>query len=211
MAARRLAATIGAAQPGEEDRVRVLVVGSGTLATSLAHRLRKAGHDGDSAPVPDDAMQLKTRAQRAAVVFLVVPFDECLDLPHTVFAACVVADATDYFRPSGTATALGKGISPSELLADHLHGAALVRIIGADTLLAISEQGPFGGAVPRVAVPIAGDDMAAKAAVASLISDLGFDPVDVGTLRDARETPPGSPLRAPVLDPEDPRTRIADV
>jgi predicted dinucleotide-binding enzyme len=204
--------TMGSTGSDEEVRMRILVLGSGTLATSLASRLRKAGHIAGTHQELDDVAMLRTLALGARVVFLVVPFHKCLDLPHRVFLARVVADATDYFPSLGSDVPTTQGLSPSEVLAAHLHGASFVRIVNADSLLSISEQEPVGGSVPRVTVPIAGEDPAAKAAVADLIADLGLDAVDIGTLADARTWRLESPLSASSSNPvEAMRIRSADV
>jgi hypothetical protein len=146
----------------------------------------------------------------AEVVFLVVPFRKCLNLPHLVFLARVVADATDYF-PNAGADVPAHDQSPSELLAAHLYGAEFVRIVNAVSLLSIGEQEPIGGSVPRVSVPIAGDDLRAKAAVSGLIADLGLDVVDLGSLADARTWRPERVLLSWSSLGEDPRLRISDV
>jgi predicted dinucleotide-binding enzyme len=212
MADRRVPDTIGstAASMVREDRVRVLVVGSNSLAISLASRLRKAGHQAGTHQNLEHVAGLETMALGARVVFLVVPFHQCLNLPHRVFLARVVADATDYFRTPGDDVP-PRGQSPSERLAAHLHGADLVRIVNAVALLSTSEQEPVGGPVPRVSVPIAGDDARAKAVVSGLIADLGLDVVDLGSLADASTWQPESILRLAYSREADPRIRIADV
>jgi predicted dinucleotide-binding enzyme len=153
---------------------------------------------------------LRTLALGAHVVFLAVPFDQCLNLPHRVFLARVVADATDYFPTHGTEVS-EEGRSPSERLAAHLHGVGFVRIVNAVSLLSMSEPGPVGDSVPRVSVPIAGDEPQAKAPVSGLIADLGFDVVDLGSLADARTWQPESALRSASSRQADARVRLADV
>jgi predicted dinucleotide-binding enzyme len=47
----------------------------------------------------------------------------------------------------------------------------------------------------RRAIPIAGDDPQAKQIVADLIDQIGFSPVDTGTLRESgKNQQPGTPL-----------------
>jgi predicted dinucleotide-binding enzyme len=193
-----------------EDRVRVLVVGSDRFATSLASRLRRAGHMAGTHQNLEDVTGLRTLALGAQAVFLVVPLRHCLQLPHRVLLGRVVADATDYF-PTDDSDAAAHGESPSELLSAHLPGAGFVRIVNAIRLLSMREKKPVGGTVPRVSVPIAGDDLPAKAAISGLIVDLGLDVVDVGRLADARTWQPESTLRSSSSRDADPRIRIADV
>ncbi|CAM5725396.1 hypothetical protein SFUMM280S_03752 [Streptomyces fumanus] len=46
----------------------------------------------------------------------------------------------------------------------------------------------------RIALPVAGDDEAAKAKVRALIDELGFDTVDAGGLDDSWRQQPGTPV-----------------
>ena len=46
----------------------------------------------------------------------------------------------------------------------------------------------------RIAMPICGDDASAKDTVARLISDIGFEPVDLGPLRLGKHQEPFQPL-----------------
>ncbi|MDX3070143.1 NADP oxidoreductase, partial [Streptomyces sp. ND04-05B] len=50
------------------------------------------------------------------------------------------------------------------------------------------------GAPDRVALPVAGDDEAAKSRVRALIDELGFDTVDAGGLDDSWRQQPDTPV-----------------
>ena len=50
------------------------------------------------------------------------------------------------------------------------------------------------GFIGRRAIPIAGDHPAAKATVAGLLDQIGFDAYDAGSLADGRRFDPGTPL-----------------
>jgi 8-hydroxy-5-deazaflavin:NADPH oxidoreductase len=54
--------------------------------------------------------------------------------------------------------------------------------------------GKPAGAAGRIALPIAGDDGAAKAVVLRLIDELGFDGVDAGGLDESWRQQPGTPV-----------------
>jgi 8-hydroxy-5-deazaflavin:NADPH oxidoreductase len=49
------------------------------------------------------------------------------------------------------------------------------------------------GAADRSALPIAGDDAAAKAAVTAFLDSIGYDAVDAGPLAESWHQQPGSP------------------
>ena len=56
------------------------------------------------------------------------------------------------------------------------------------------ELGRPKGSPGRIALPVAGDDNAAKAIVLKLIDDLGFDGVDAGGLDQSWRQQPGTPV-----------------
>jgi predicted dinucleotide-binding enzyme len=60
----------------------------------------------------------------------------------------------------------------------------------------LMELGRPGSAPGRIALPVAGDDEAAKAVILKLIDELGFDAVDAGGLDDSWRQQPGTPVYA---------------
>lgn len=56
------------------------------------------------------------------------------------------------------------------------------------------ENGQPKGASGRIALPVAGDDEAAKSVVMALVDELGFDPVDAGGLDESWRQQPDSPV-----------------
>lgn len=205
--------------------MRVGIIGSSSLAAVLARRLTDAGHEVAVADFEDQARLAELGASTGArvttvedlaessdVVFLAMPFRRCAELPPKPFIGKIVVDATDYFpQRDGSVPELdGRRSTSSQLIAEHLPGAAVVKAFNTVNLLAISETEPLGGYVPRVAIPLAGDDPAAKAVVAGLVTELGFEPVDAGTLADSWRLQPGMPVHGLAASADDVRARIAD-
>ena len=56
------------------------------------------------------------------------------------------------------------------------------------------ELGKPAGAAKRIALPVAGDDAAAKTVVLRLVDELGFDAVDAGGLDESWRQQPGTPV-----------------
>jgi hypothetical protein len=56
------------------------------------------------------------------------------------------------------------------------------------------ELGRPAGAPGRIALPVAGDDAAAKTVVLKLVEELGFDGVDAGGLDESWRQQPGTPV-----------------
>jgi predicted dinucleotide-binding enzyme len=74
----------------------------------------------------------------------------------------------------------------------------------------LAANGQPAGGTGRIALPVAGDDAAAKATVAGLVEQLGFDAVDAGRLRDSWRQQPGTPVYTTDLDAEGVRAALAE-
>ncbi len=55
------------------------------------------------------------------------------------------------------------------------------------------ENGRPKGTPDRIALPVAGDPLEARAKVLRLVDDLGFDPVDAGGIEESWRQQPGTP------------------
>ena len=71
-------------------------------------------------------------------------------------------------------------------------------------------EGKSAGSPGRIALPVAGDDPAAKVVVIELLDQLGFDGVDAGGLDDSWRQQPGTPVYGANLDAEGVRRALAD-
>ena len=71
------------------------------------------------------------------------------------------------------------------------------------------ELGRPPGSPGRIALPVAGDDPAAKAVVLRLIDELGFDGVDAGGLDESWRQQPDTPVYATDLDADGVRNALA--
>ena len=60
----------------------------------------------------------------------------------------------------------------------------------------------MSGAAGRIALPVAGDDAAAKSVVMRLVEGIGFDAVDAGTIDESWRQQPGSPAYTMDFDRE---------
>jgi len=64
----------------------------------------------------------------------------------------------------------------------------------------LMDLGKAADALGRIALPVAGDDEAAKAVVIRLLDELGFDGVDAGGLDESWRQQPGTPVYATDFD-----------
>jgi hypothetical protein len=148
------------------------------------------------AGTPQDA------ATAGDVVVVTIPLHAYAQVPVEPLAGKVVVDTNNYYpQRDGQIEALDSGATTSsELLADHLRGARVVKAFNHITSADLGSQGAPAGTEGRRALAIAGDDDDARATVAELIDRLGFDVVDAGPLAEGRRFAVGTPAYGPRLD-----------
>ncbi len=113
-----------------------------------------------------------------------VPFGRYRELPSTGFAGRVVIDTNNYYaqRDGQFAELDDDSTTSSELLARHLEGARVVKAFNSIFWEHLRDLGRPAGQAGRIGIPVSGDDDEAKRVAAGLITEIGFDAVDAGTL-----------------------------
>jgi 8-hydroxy-5-deazaflavin:NADPH oxidoreductase len=169
--------------------MRVAVVGAGRIGSNIARRLSGAGHEvtvsfardperlqalageiGATAASPPDAVA------GADVVVVSVPWGaipEALEQAGSLEGK-VVIDTTNQFGPGPRPDA---GQTAAAFNAARMPGARYTKCFNT---LTSGFQAQVAHREPRVVQWIAGDDEEAKAIVAGLVRDAGYEPVDVG-------------------------------
>ncbi|WP_406260945.1 NAD(P)-binding domain-containing protein [Actinacidiphila glaucinigra] len=142
-------------------------------------------------------------------VVVTVPLRAVPQVPHTPLVGRTVIDTGNYYpERDGRIPQLDTGeLTDSELLQRHLTGAHVVKAFNNIFFRHLAVLARPAGAPDRSALPIAGDDAAAKNAVTALLDTLGYDTVDVGPLTEGRRFQPGTPAYGtPYL--KDPHARL---
>ena len=181
--------------------MRIALIGTGNVGGALAKAWARAGHDivlgvrnTDQAEVK--ALAAETRAavmvptdavQAAEVVVLAVPWNAAETVARTLgdLHDRIVIDCTNPLGPteSGFGLTVGHSQSGAELIAGWMTGGRLVKTlnqVGAEIMEAAARMSR------HPVMFLAGDDDAAKTTVGTLLSDIGFDPLDAGDLAKAR-------------------------
>jgi predicted dinucleotide-binding enzyme len=126
-------------------------------------------------------------------------------LPPGLFAAAaegvVVVDAGNYYpqQRDGRIAAIEAGLTESGWVAQQL-GRPVIKAFNSIIAPHLLERGQPAGTAGRIALPVAGDDVAAKAVVLRLVEELGFDGVDAGGLDESWRQQPGTPVYCTDLD-----------
>ncbi|MEV1243198.1 NADPH-dependent F420 reductase [Nonomuraea sp. NPDC050022] len=135
-------------------------------------------------------------AEAGDLVVATVPLHAYEQLPAAALAGKIVIDTMNYYpeRDGRIAELDSDELTSSALVQRHLAGSRLVKAFNNIDFHRLSTSARPAGAADRSALPIAGDDPAAKAEVIALLDVLGYDAVDAGSLADSWRVEPGTPV-----------------
>lgn len=186
------------------------ILGAGRVGTAIARQGLRAGYDvaiaasGDAADIEliVEVMAPGARAVRASeaahagdLVVLALPLRKYATLDPDMLTGRVVVDAMNYWAETdGHIPALGGARSTSEMVAEHLPGARLVKTLNHIGYHELETDHAPAGSPDRRALAVAGDDDAARALVGGLIERLGYDVVDAGPLAAGTAFEPGTEI-----------------
>ncbi len=177
--------------------MKIGIIGAGYIARAVAGVATRAGYD---------VMISNTRGLRSLftavntigckggtvdeaaafgdVVLVAIPLHAYETIPVEPLAGKIVLDAGNYYpdRDGAIATLDRHEITTSEILAQHLPASHVVKVFNAIIAADIERDGTPTGTPDRRALPIAGDDAAAKTVVVGLLDAIGYDVVDAGAL-----------------------------
>ncbi len=190
-------------------KLKIGVIGAGRIGSTVARLFTTAGHEvaisnsrGPGSLVDlaqalgprAHAMTVDQAALYADVVLLAVPWRALDGLPHPgTVRNKIVIDAMNPYSEDGDVVNLGERTS-SELVAERLPETCVVKAFNTLNYKTLAD-GPRPAGDDRLALFVAGDDPEAKTIVAELVEELGFAPVDTGSLRDGgRKQQPGAAL-----------------
>jgi len=134
-------------------------------------------------------------------VVVTIPLKEYRTVPVEPLAGKIVIDTNNYYpeRDGHIPELDNESTTTSELLQRHLPTSKVVKAFNHITAAALTTDGQPAGTQNRRALVIAGDDQGAKATVALLLDQFGFDTVDAGPLKEGwriqRDTPGYGPRR----------------
>jgi predicted dinucleotide-binding enzyme len=190
--------------------MKIGVIGSGLIGGTVARLASLAGHDVTIANsrAPDTleelARDIGARAVWASeaaaaedIVILSIPQAAVASLPAELFAAtpagAAIVDTGNYYPATrdGAIAAIDDGLLDSEWVASRI-GRPVVKAFNMIKARSLATNGSAPGTPERIAIAVAGDDPETRARVAALIDDIGFDPVDGGTLSESWRMQPGT-------------------
>ena len=193
-------------------KLKIGIIGAGNIGGTLTRRLTALGHNvavansrgpeslaGLAAETGATAVTVNEAARGRDVVIVTIPQKKIPDLPAGLFdgapANLVVVDTGNYYprQRDGRIEGIEGGLTESRWVEQQL-GHPVVKAFNNIHAQHLMERGQPAGTPGRIALPVAGDDPAAKAVVLRLIDELGFDGVDAGGLDESWRQQPDTPV-----------------
>ncbi|TAM89292.1 NADP oxidoreductase [bacterium] len=204
------------------------IIGAGNIGGTLTRRLRALGHDVSVAnsrgPASLQELTAETGAKAVTVaeaargndlVVVTIPEKNIAQLPADLFAgvpaSVVVVDTGNYYprQRDGRIAEIEQGMTESRWVATRL-GRPVVKAFNNIYAQHLLERGKPRSTPGRIALPIAGDERAAKEMVMRLVDELGFDPVDAGAVDESWRQQPGTPVYTKDFDADGVRRALAE-
>jgi hypothetical protein len=198
--------------------MKIGIIGAGNIGGALTRRFRAAGHDVAvansrgpetlrdlAAETGAKAVTVDEAARGKDVVVVTIPERKIPSLPKDLFAGVpddvVVIDTGNYYprQRDGRIEPIENGMTESGWVAQQL-GRPVIKAFNNIYAQHLLENGKPKGSPGRIALPVAGDDPKSKHVVMQLVDEIGFDPVDAGTLEESWRQQPGSPVYAKDFD-----------
>ncbi|WP_329413757.1 NAD(P)-binding domain-containing protein [Streptomyces sp. NBC_00704] len=193
--------------------MKIGIIGAGNIGGNLTRRLSALGHDvavaNSRGPQTLTDLAKETgatpvtvgeAARDAEIVVVTVPLKAVPDLPSDLLDGAadgvVVIDTNNYYprqRDGRIAAIEDEGLTESRWV-EHRLGHPVVKAFNGTYAQDILDRPRPAGDPGRIALPVAGDDAAAKAKVRALIDALGFDTVDAGGIDDSWRQQPDTPV-----------------
>ncbi|MFC4948299.1 NADPH-dependent F420 reductase [Pseudonocardia sp. GCM10023141] len=208
--------------------MRIGIIGAGHIGGTLTRRLAELGHDvhvansRDPETLADLAKETGATAVWAAdaatdadVVIISIPQKNVPDLAAGIVAkakpGAPVIETNNYYpqQRDGRIDAIENGQPESAWVAEQV-GAPVIKIFNGIFWKHLLERGKPAGTEGRIALPIAGSDGPAKQAAFELVDQLGFEPVDGGTIDESWRQQPGTPVYGKDFDAEATRAALAE-
>ena len=203
------------------------IIGAGHIGGTLTRRLNTLGHKvfvansrgpetltDLAADTGAKAVSVTEAARSGELVVVTIPMKNVPNLPRELFgrvaASVVVVDTCNYYpqQRDGRIDAIESGMTESQWVEQQL-GHPVIKAFNNIYAQHLMDLGRPEGTPGRIALPVAGDDEAAKTVVLQLVDELGFDGVDAGGLDESWRQQPGTPVYTKDFDAEGVRRALS--
>jgi 8-hydroxy-5-deazaflavin:NADPH oxidoreductase len=204
------------------------IIGAGQIGGTLTRLLTERGHSVkvSNSRAPETLADLAAETGATAVwakdapvdadlVIVSIPQKNVPDLAPGIVATAKpgapVIETNNYYpqQRDGRIEAIEAGTPESVWVSEQL-GAPVFKVFNGIFWKHLRDRGAPAGTEGRIALPIAGDDAANKQIVSGLVDEIGFDPVDAGTLAESWRQQPDTPVYGKDLDAEGTKRALAE-
>ena len=204
------------------------IIGAGQIGGTLTRLLTKLGHTVrvSNSRAPETLADLAEETGATAVwakdapvdadlVIVSIPQKNTPDLAEGIVSTrkpgAPVIETNNYYpqQRDGRIEAIEDG-TPESVWVSELLGAPVFKVFNGIFWKHLLENGVPAGTEGRIALPIAGDDPTEKQIVSDLVDQLGFDPVDAGTLAESWRQQPETPVYGKDFDAEGVKKALAE-
>ena len=202
------------------------LIGAGKIGSQLARLAVKHGYDvivsnsRGSETLADLVGELGPKARagtpaeaaaKGDIVVVTIPLKNIASVPVEPLAGKIVIDTNNYYpqRDGHIAELDAEKTTTSELLQRHLPKSKVVKAFNHIYAAHLTSDGTPKGTPNRRALVIAGNDPDAKATVAKMIDQFGFDVVDAGPLDESWRIQRDKPGYGPRRNAEELRQNLA--
>lgn len=200
------------------------IIGAGNIGATLAQKLSGQGHTVKLANSRDPstiaelarmmgavAVERQEAVREVDVVILSTPYDKHAELKALLSGvpeSVIVIDTSNYYPfRDGDIEDIRNG-KPESVYASEILQRPVIKAWNAVLAMTLQEKGRAVGYASRIAIPVAGDNPAAKSVTLDLVSQTGFDAVDGGTLSESWRQQPGTPAYCTELKAEELKTAL---
>jgi hypothetical protein len=204
------------------------IIGAGFIGGTLTRLLTKEGHTVkvSNSRAPETLADLAGETGATAVwakdapvdvdlVIVSIPQKNTPDLAEGIVSTrkpgAPVIETNNYYpqERDGRIEPIEEG-TPESVWVSELLGAPVFKVFNGIYWKHLLERGVPRGTEGRIALPIAGDDPTEKRIVSDLVDQIGFDPVDAGTLAESWRQQPGTPVYGKDFDAEGVKKALAE-
>ena len=207
--------------------MKIGIIGAGSIGGNLTRRFTALGHTvfvaNSRGPQTLSDLATETGAKPVTIddavrgvdlVIVTIPEKSIPTLPAGIFAgvprSVPVIDTGNYYpKRDGRIAAIEDGVPESTWVQQQL-GHPVIKVFNDIYAEHLLKLGKPRGTPGRIALPVAGDDVNAKAIVMKLVDELGFDPVDAGGLDESWRQQPGTPVYGQDFDAAGVRRALAE-
>lgn len=191
--------------------MKIGIIGAGQIGTALIRQYSKTGHEVKMTNASDieklnklqdetgaKAVSLTEVVNNVEVLVVSIPLVEIPNLSkslrQSISANTIIIDTTNYYPiRDGRIDEIESGMPESVWVSNHLE-QPVVKVYNSILAGSLMQAGLPKSSASRIALPISCDNQQAKSLVATLVSDSGFDTLDIGNLQDSWRQQPGSPI-----------------